>query len=431
MTMSQHRAKVAEILAVSNRCAADAESPVAANEPQSPFSDGGFFTVEELKAEPPPQRWIWNRTLPDEPGFAGSYSGIGGGGKTSFVVGLMAARAQGKPFLGRDTRKGLTVFVSAEETKENCLRKLKAWAYVDPDFDYDEVVRGIFFIPTVGKHFRLATKDHNSYEVNDATVDEFAKYIREKAPGADFIILETTNRLTPDESNEGLGVLISACESLGRKTGAFVLVIGHVSKDAGRNSIGDAYAARGGGALSDNGRATLTLTRFPQDEKTQKKLWGKTFPPALARELFVFASPKVNGAPPQDPVILSRVGTKYAMTFEPFDIKSSVPWDGARLAENEELLTELHRVLAGEKEKGKRYTVNAVKGLAKATGIAKTRIKEVVDLGIAMGTFKWSADKQPHSTARFIEVGETEHRSERATHAAQSLTPNPRKGSPA
>jgi hypothetical protein len=76
-----------------------------ANEPANPFFECAVaFTADRLRRDPPRQEYIWEYRIPRGSRIAGSLSAAGGTGKTSMLMGLGLARAQGKDFLGHASR---------------------------------------------------------------------------------------------------------------------------------------------------------------------------------------------------------------------------------------------------------------------------------------------------------------------------------------
>lgn len=361
-----------------------------ANEPTNPFFECAVaFTADRLRRDPPRQEYIWEYRIPRGSRIAGSLSAAGGTGKTSMLMGLGLARAQAKDYLGIKTRPGSTVFISSEEKAEDYERKVKAWSLNDLTFDYEAVARNLLVIDVVGKGLKLATVERGRYQTNRQDVLRLAEVIRARAPGADLVVMETASRLGPDETNEGHAALVTACEELSGLVGATVLVVGHVSKAAARERTGDAYAGRGGSSLTDNGRFSLTLTRFPTEAAAQKREVGRVVPEAVAERLLVFKSPKVNAARPQPGVVLECVGKDdWGLTVVPFDIESVVANDALdRLWQEQqnEDVEKLWAFLTAAESRGERFTANTLREQCSRVGIARTAMEAVIEKAKALG----------------------------------------------
>jgi hypothetical protein len=115
-----------------------------------------------------------------------------------------------------------------------------------------------------------------------------------------------------------MSALVVAAEKLARSTKAAVVLVSHVSQEAGRRAIGDAYAPRGGTALGANGRFTITLARLV-DEAAQEFLPGVTLTPQQQRELSILRVPKINSAPKEDPTIVQIVPTHWGLVLRAYD----------------------------------------------------------------------------------------------------------------
>jgi RecA-family ATPase len=121
-----------------------------------------------------------------------------------------------------------------------------------------------------------------------------------------------------------MSALIVAAEQLARMTTASILLVSHVSQEAARSGIGDQHAARGGTAIGDNGRFTLTLASLRDDVAKEHGIPGER-----RREFIVFRAPKVNSAKPQDEILLQRVPTKWGVVLRVRDDETRTPEEEA------------------------------------------------------------------------------------------------------
>jgi hypothetical protein len=94
-----------------------------------------------------------------------------------------------------------------------------------------------------------------------------AEVINQRAPRVGLIIVETVSRAGGDESNPAMSALVSAAEELSALTRSAVLLVAHVSKAAAREGTSDQFAARGGGAITDNGRFNINATLLEKDKE--------------------------------------------------------------------------------------------------------------------------------------------------------------------
>lgn len=343
------------------------------------------FTVDELAAPPPRQEWIWERAIPVRK--VGSLAGGGGGGKTSTLVGLAVHRAIGATFLGRHVRQGGTVILTTEDDHDDYLRKLAAWRDYLPALDLQAVAGHVHLLDLAGFPYRLVERVRGGSYAVTLDVQALADLVKARAPGADLIVLETVSRLGGDESNEAQSMMIVAAEQLAAATGAAVLLVTHVSKAAAREKVSDAYAARGGSSLGDNGRYSLVLS--PYDSETAADLIGLEVDPETAKRLVVLSLPKINGAPPQDPVVLERVSTSHGIVLRPY-LNRTVPLTpGERRRRTGE---RLRQVVTEARSGGFVVTLNRLQNdLRPRVGLARSKIAGAVLDAITDGLLRHGA----------------------------------------
>jgi RecA-family ATPase len=177
-------------------------------------------------------------------------------------------------------------------------------------FDPKRVAEQVHFVDLGGEPIRMVEAEYGQYKPT-VLPDALAAVIRERAPDADLIVLETVSRLAGGaETNESLSILVEAGQRLCKLTGAAVALIHHVSQDAGRRGVADQYAGRGGSALGDNARSSMVLTRLTRENLKQYAPNAKLADSELER-LLVFTHPKTNGAPAAPPLILERYGNEH------------------------------------------------------------------------------------------------------------------------
>lgn len=274
------------------------------------------FTKDELERDPPEKVFVWDGRIPL--GDVGVFSAKGGAGKTALLIGLAIHRATGAPFLGRAVRRGTTVILTAEDSREDYLRKIAAWrTWLGPHLDLAAVAKHVHLIDVTGVPFRLVQSSYGEH-VPTAHVDMLIEVVKTRAPDADLIIIETVSRVGSDESNPGLSALVCASETVAKRTGASVQLVAHHGQDAARRNVGDEHATRGGTAITANGRFTITLTGM-NDEDVPKFLPGATLSPQQQAELSILRVPKINPAPRQEPIVLQIVPTHWGLVLREYD----------------------------------------------------------------------------------------------------------------
>jgi hypothetical protein len=271
-------------------------------------------TPQEVEATRPPVPFIWEGRIPA--GRVSIFSGAGGSGKSSLLVGLALARACGVRFLGKATRPGTTLVISAEDTIIDYMRKVDAWREVYRQLDPVAVARHLKILPLTGEDYRLVGGRFGSTYVERERVDRLAVAARMLDPRPDLIILETVSRFGAgdENSNEGAAALIAACERLSSIAESAVLPVAHVGKASAKEQNVDAYAARGASAFVDNARSALVLGTISPDRAKRLALT-----PEEARALLVLACPKANLAGRSADIVLERVETPHGLVLRPFD----------------------------------------------------------------------------------------------------------------
>lgn len=351
------------------------------------------FSTADLTTDPPAKEFLWAGTIPA--GDVGVFAAKGGAGKTALLTGLAIHRALGRPFLGRAVKQGTTTIVTAEDGRDDYLRKLAAWRSWIPDLALEAnraaIARHLHLVDLVGIPFKLITSKYGEY-LATAHIEMLATAIAGRAPETDLIIIETVSRVGGDEGNAAMSALVCAAEELARLTGAAVLLVAHVSQDAARRNIGDAYAPRGGTAIGANGRYTMTLTGLT-DETTAELLPGVALSPQQQRELSVFRVPKINAAPEPEPVVLQIVPTRWGLVLRGYEVGNVQDEEerrrDARQATGESLLA-LAKRMAGVEQP---LTVSRLsRGLHKEIpGLTKQRIDSAVADAIEDGYLRQEA----------------------------------------
>ncbi len=149
--------------------------------------------------------------------------GDSGSGKTFLALDLCAAITRGVEWRSRRTQKGRVVYVCAEGAG-GFKARLRAYARGH------EVV--LAELPAV------IADAPNLLEPKDAAA--IAKAVIDWGP-VDVIVVDTLSATTPggnENSGEDMGLVLSHCKFLHRKTGALVVLIHHSGKDATRGARG-------------------------------------------------------------------------------------------------------------------------------------------------------------------------------------------------
>lgn len=269
------------------------------------------FSEKELLEDPPPLKFIVWPYVPAE--TVSILAGPGGSNKTTLMLYAAVCRAlKRQMFKGVLPEEGETVILTTEDQLSDYRRKLAALReYMGADFDAKLVAERLHFFDLSGTPIRLIAADRGEQFIPTAHVEWLIEALRAKAPRADWLIAETVSRLAGGvENNASHSILVEAMQRVCRTAHVASTLVTHVSQDAARNGTADAYSARGGSALGDNGRASMVLTRLNENNREEFAKGFELAPEDLQRTL-VWTLPKANGVAPQPARLLWRETTKF------------------------------------------------------------------------------------------------------------------------
>lgn len=269
------------------------------------------ITTSLLQQKPPVKEFLWEGAIPV--GDVGTLVGPGAAGKSALMVGLAVHMALRLEYLGRKTMCRRTVIVSAEDNLDDYLRKLAGWRDVLGDrWNAERIAEYVTLLDLRGTDVRLVRPSGRDYApaMDGRAV---AEVIKDTVPDVGLVIIETVSRVGGDESNPAMSALVSACEEISAMTGASVVLVGHVSKNEAREGKGDQHAQRGGAALSDNGRFTLTATLLngSHEKDPEAKALVAGIDPVNRGSMFILRVAKVNCAPTSTIGIVERIPSPY------------------------------------------------------------------------------------------------------------------------
>lgn len=263
------------------------------------------ITLDELDAEDPPLQYVIAPIYPL--GMPGEFDGAHGIGKS--INGLVqgCCVAAGRAWHGLPVMQGRVVFASWEDPRRQIMRRVKTWLrnITDP-LERAKAKRAIaenlIVLGCDEIDLMLTTKSFGVCTVRDDVIE----LITERCQGAVLVMLETAALMHGgDELNEDLAQLAKAVKLITNCTGAAVITIRHVSKEAARNRIVDAYIGRGGGSFTGAMRTMVVLVDVP-DEVVRKKCIGTGHPCVVSgRPVLGFHHVKANyGEKLEEPVYL-------------------------------------------------------------------------------------------------------------------------------
>lgn len=224
----------------------------------APMSAGEF-----LSRQPESIAWVWEPFLPE--GALALLAAYMKTGKSTFAYALAVAVAQGRPFLGSQTKQGSVLMLAVEEHPRDMRRRFERF--------------GLRHTDPISIHAGpLSSKGTTLHAMQD--------FIQEQRVA--LVVLDTLARFwTLDDENDNAKVMreVSPILDIARATNAAIVLVHHERKSGGEGGRG----IRGGSALFGLVDQALILegTRGGQKNRRTLRTIGRyeETPPALVLEL--------------------------------------------------------------------------------------------------------------------------------------------------
>jgi RecA-family ATPase len=207
-------------------------------------------------------------------GCATGLSGQGKVGKSFLSLLMMLSVAAGRPCLGCSVTAGPVWYFSAEDKPDRVMERAQAILKEFTDEERTRAISNFHAIDAVGKRLFFVATIHGA-----AQITTVCEQIAATVGQAVLIVVDTVSRINPlpENSNEGMALVVSAAEVIASRTGAAVVLNHHVGKSQARGGETDMYSGRGASAFGDNCRSVLTLSHATDvqvrtfDERTQEQ----------------------------------------------------------------------------------------------------------------------------------------------------------------
>lgn len=268
--------------------------------------DAKATTLDELDAEDPSQQYVIEPIYPL--GVPGEFAGAHGIGKSINGVEQCCCVATGRDWQGLSVTQGKAVFASWEDPRPQIMRRVKTWLrnVADP-LERAKAKRAIaenlVVLGCDEIDLMLTAKAFGVCSVRDEVVE----LVAESCQGAMLVMLETAALMHGgDELNEDLAQLAKAVKLITKATGAAVITVRHVSKDAARNKVVDAYVGRGGGSFTGAMRTMVVLVDVPVEDVRKKCIGFGNAAVVTGRPVLAYHHVKANyGDKMKEPVYLA------------------------------------------------------------------------------------------------------------------------------
>jgi RecA-family ATPase len=234
------------------------DAPATATGWQNLTLKDGATSHEDLHKVDPPWAHAIDPICPR--GVVTVYGGANGLGKSTDALAQGLHIATGRSYYGMPVIQGRAIFITAEDPRAVVKSRIQAWLAVLPESERAAAERDIcknffYFGADETSGMRLTVKEFSQCAPSREAIEMLVAL----AQGAVSLSLETVAMLNAgDEMNTDLMQLALALKEVASRTGAAVLVVHHVAKDA-RTGKPDAYSLRGGGSLVDAARSVLLM----------------------------------------------------------------------------------------------------------------------------------------------------------------------------
>jgi hypothetical protein len=228
--------------------------------------EAGKTTDDDMhKVDPPwphvagPSRPMGNLTI---------LAGPGGVGKSTEALHQGLCIAAGLKYRGMDTIKGISLFVSCEDSRRIIKSRMQAWLGRIPEDIRPQVKADI-----KENFFFFGNDEVGGMQV---TIKEFTKCAPSReaietlvqiSEGAVSLLVETVAMLNGgDEMNSDLMQVALAFKEVAQRTGANVQGVHHVTKESVSKYPPTLQSLRGGGSLGDAARGVVIMVELPDNQ---------------------------------------------------------------------------------------------------------------------------------------------------------------------
>lgn len=254
-----------------NKVVRKAFATIPGNEPDLPnwqhlAREAGKTTDDDMdKVDPPwphaagPSRPMGNLTI---------LAGPGGVGKSSEALHQGLCIAAGLKYRGMDTIKGISLFVSCEDSRRIIKSRMQAWleripSDIRPQVKADIKANFFFFGNDEVGGMQVTIKEFTKCAPSREAIEMLVKI----GEGAVSILVETIAMLNGgDEMNSDLMQVALALKEVALRTGANVQGVHHVTKESVSKYPPTLQSLRGGGSLGDAARGVVIMIELPEKE---------------------------------------------------------------------------------------------------------------------------------------------------------------------
>ncbi|HBM65951.1 MAG TPA: hypothetical protein DD418_20940 [Pseudomonas sp.] len=194
-------------------------------------------------------------------------AGPGGVGKSTEALHQGLCIATGLKYRGMDTIKGISVFVSCEDSRRIIKARMQAWLARIPGDIHQRVKADIkknffFFGNDEVGGMQVTIKELTKCAPSRDAIETLVKI----GEGAVSLLVETVAMINGgDEMNADLMQVALALKEIALRTGANVQGIHHVTKESVAKYPPTLQSLRGGGSLGDAARGVVIMVELPDN----------------------------------------------------------------------------------------------------------------------------------------------------------------------
>jgi len=228
--------------------------------------EAGKTTDDDMhKVDPPwlhvagPSRPMGNLTI---------LAGPGGVGKSTEALHQGLCIAAGLKYRGVDTIKGISLFVSCEDSRRIIKSRMQAWlgripADIRQKVEADIKENFFFFGNDEVGGMQVTIKELTKCAPSREAIETLVKI----SEGAVSLLIETVAMLNGgDEMNSDLMQVALAFKEVAQRSGANVQGVHHVTKESVSKYPPTLQSLRGGGSLGDAARGVVIMVELPDNQ---------------------------------------------------------------------------------------------------------------------------------------------------------------------
>lgn len=272
------------------RSAMDPLSPMPTDRPSV---DGDRYEIEPyVWTDPsliPPRQWLYGRSLIRK--FVTVTVAPGGVGKSSLTIVEALALVTGRPLLGKNVERPLTVWMwNLEDPLEELTRRIQA-ACEHYDVSAEDIGNRLYVSSGRDQALCIASSTKNRTVFHRPVIDRLQRTLLDRRVDVLFIDPFVSSHGVAENDNGGMDAVAKEWGRIADATNSAVHLVHHTRK-LGSDAEVTAESSRGGKSLTDAARDVRVVNRMSPEDGERYGVNHRSF--------FRMMSDKPNMAPPSD-----------------------------------------------------------------------------------------------------------------------------------